>query len=76
MMIMHSVSNHHASATKMGAKWLLLCLAFVWLVGCMGLGKTKSARDPFASTKFSCGEDIPASRTPSPPQSARAVKDY
>lgn len=68
---MHSVSNHRSSTTMTGAKWLLLSLAFVWLVGCVGLNKSKSPRDPFASTKFSCGEDMPPSRTSAPLPSGR-----
>jgi hypothetical protein len=52
------------SPTKIGVKWLLLSLAFVWLVGCVGLGKkTKAARDPFADHKFSCGEEMPNGKT-------------
>jgi hypothetical protein len=55
------------SPAKTGAKWLLLCLAFVWLVGCVGLtGKGKKPRDPFADHKFKCGEEMPPSRTSAP----------
>lgn len=56
-------SNRQPSAAKTGAKWLLLSLAFIWLVGCAGLAKTtKVARDPFADGKFSCGEEIPGGK--------------
>lgn len=43
------------------AKWLLLSLVFVWLVGCIGLSGKKQARDPFPDRQFSCGEDMPSS---------------
>ena len=46
---MQIASKRRSSPAKIGAKWLLLSLAFVWLVGCVGLtGKPKPARDPFA----------------------------
>lgn len=61
---MQIASHRMASPAKTGAKWLLLGLAFVWLVGCAGLtNKNKMARDPFADPKFSCGEDKPGSAT-------------
>ena len=57
---MQITSKRRSSPAKIGAKWLLLSLAFVWLVGCVGLtGKPKPARDPFADHKFSCGEEMP-----------------
>lgn len=59
--IMQNPSKHSSSLAKCGVKWLLLSLAFVWLVGCVGLSakNKRSARDPFAEHKFSCGEDMP-----------------
>ena len=41
----------------MTVRWVTLCLALTWLVGCQSMmkGKTK-AKDPFAEDKFSCGE--------------------
>lgn len=46
------------------ARWLLLAVTLVWLVGCAHplMGKKKAARDPFAAEKFSCGEEIPKGR--------------
>lgn len=53
-------SSNQTSPTNLGVKWLLLSLAFVWLVGCVGLGKKQAARDPFNDPRFSCGEDKPS----------------
>jgi hypothetical protein len=54
--------NRSPLRVKTGAKWLLLCLGFVWLVGCTSvIPKTKKGMDPFAQQKFSCGEEIPKS---------------
>lgn len=61
---MQILSTPRGSRTKSSMKWLLLSLAFVWLVGCVGLSaKNKKARDPFAEHKFSCGEDMPPSNS-------------
>lgn len=57
-------TSNRTSPTRIGVKWLLLSLAFVWLVGCAGLGsKKQAARDPFADQRFSCGEDKPGGAT-------------
>lgn len=56
---MQFTSKRRSSPAKTGAKWLLLSLAFVWLVGCVGPGAKKAARDPFTDHKFSCGEEMP-----------------
>ena len=54
------VTTNQSSPKRLGMKWLLLSLAFFWLVGCVGLGSKKQAsRDPFADPKFSCGEHKP-----------------
>lgn len=45
------------------AKWLLLSLVFVWLVGCVGPSAKKKARDPFLDRSFSCGEEKPSGAT-------------
>jgi hypothetical protein len=61
---MKETSKRRSSPARIGAKWLLLSLAFVWLVGCVGLsGKSKQARDPFADHKFKCGEEMPNGST-------------
>ena len=55
------ITSKRRSPAVTGAKWLLLSLAFVWLVGCVGLtGKAKNVRDPFADRKFKCGEEMPS----------------
>lgn len=56
--------TRRGSLAQSSVRWLLLSLAFVWLVGCVGLSsKNKKARDPFAEHKFSCGEDMPPSNS-------------
>ena len=38
-------------------RWMTLCVALTWLVGCQSMMKGKAkAKDPFAEDKFSCGE--------------------
>ena len=38
-------------------RWMTLCVALTWLVGCQSMMKGKAkAIDPFAEDKFSCGE--------------------
>lgn len=56
--------TRRGTLAQSSVRWLLLSLAFVWLVGCVGLSaKNKKARDPFAEHKFSCGEDMPPSNS-------------
>ena len=52
-------SKWRTSPVKIGAKWLLLSLAFVWLVGCVAPNSRSKVRDPFADGKFKCGEEMP-----------------
>lgn len=52
-------SKRRSSPTKLGFKWLLLSLAFVWLVGCVAPNAKSKGRDPFAEGKFKCGEEMP-----------------
>lgn len=60
---MEITSNRPSSLAKLGIKWLLLSLAFVWLVGCVGLNsKAKKQADKFADHKFSCGEEMPPAK--------------
>lgn len=56
---MQITPKRSSSPAKIGVKWLLLSLAFVWLVGCIGPGAKSKARDPFAEGKYSCGEEMP-----------------
>ena len=66
-MTMQFKSTRQASLARIGAKWLLLGVAFIWLVGCAGLtGKPKQLRDPFAEHKFKCGEEMPNGKTSAP----------
>ncbi|MBS0207085.1 MAG: hypothetical protein JSS49_29770 [Planctomycetes bacterium] len=64
---MQTSSNRQSSLAGLGIKWLLLSLAFVWLVGCVGLNsKARKQVDKFADHKFSCGEEMPPARTSAP----------
>ena len=47
------------SLAILSVKWLLLSLAFVWLVGCVAPNARTKGRDPFAEGKFKCGEEMP-----------------
>ncbi len=47
------------SLAILSVKWLLLSLAFVWLVGCVAPNTRTKGRDPFAEGKFKCGEEMP-----------------
>ena len=70
--IMQITVKRRSSPAKIGAKWLLLSLAFVWLVGCVGLtGKPKQVRDPFADHKFKCGEEMPNGKKSAAPDRSR-----
>lgn len=75
-MTMLSICPDHSLPVKLCAKWLLLSMAFAWLVGCAAFKHhdeiVKRGRDPFADQKFSCGEEIPTSRRPAPRGSAQS----
>ena len=47
------------SLAILSVKWLLLSLAFVWLVGCVAPNTRTKGHDPFAEGKFKCGEEMP-----------------
>lgn len=77
---MRSLTSPIAS---IACKWLAMAAIFSWLVGCQLANKT--AKDPFLSREFSCGEPKPASahaaaaagqpaaypQTPADPRAAR-----
>ena len=63
---MQSLCNINSSPMKSCAKWLILSLVFVWLVGCAAMpGRKVAKKDPFQD-KFSCGEQIPRGRAAAP----------